>query len=180
MKIDIGSFCASDFGSNCATLVRDGTYNVSICATLKDQVDTLSLKKTSDMANILDPMDLKQISSLHLDGFSNRKIGTTLGISRNTVNTYIRSFKASEYSFKELLAFDNAGLEVLFPSHTTVDNERYNELMLYFEGVNKAGIIPDLPSCTITRSMCKRLSTLMAIRSSWNTAGASMQRSRAP
>jgi hypothetical protein len=138
MKIDIGSFCASDFGSNCATLVRDGTYNVSICATLKDQVDTLSLKKTSDMANILDPMDLKQISSLHLDGFSNRKIGTTLGISRNTVNTYIRSFKASEYSFKELLAFDNAGLEVLFPSHTTVDNGRYNELMLYFEGVNKA------------------------------------------
>jgi len=36
------------------------------------------------MANTLDPMDLKQIISLHLDGFSNRKIGATLGISCNT------------------------------------------------------------------------------------------------
>ncbi len=29
------------------------------------------------MANTLDPMDLKQILSLHLNGFSNRKIGIT-------------------------------------------------------------------------------------------------------
>ncbi|RAJ18683.1 Homeodomain-like domain-containing protein, partial [Gelidibacter algens] len=46
------------------------------------------------MANTLDPMDLKQIISLHLDGFSNRKIGATLGISRNTVNNYMQLFKA--------------------------------------------------------------------------------------
>ncbi|PRX39218.1 LuxR C-terminal-related transcriptional regulator, partial [Salegentibacter salegens] len=84
------------------------------------------------MANTLDPMDLKQIISLHLDGFSNRKIGATLGISRNTVNTYMRLFKASGSSLKELLALDNAGLEKLFPSHTTIDNPRYEELMLYF------------------------------------------------
>ncbi|WP_286760656.1 IS21 family transposase [Salegentibacter sp. UBA1130] len=90
------------------------------------------------MANTLDPMDLKQIISLHLDGFSNRKIGATLGISRNTVNTYMRLFKASGPSPKELLHLDNASLEKLFPSHTTIDNPRYEELMLYFEGVNKA------------------------------------------
>lgn len=35
------------------------------------------------MANILDPMDLKQIITLHLDGASNRRIGSVLGISRN-------------------------------------------------------------------------------------------------
>lgn len=29
--------------------------------------------KYSDMANKLDPMDLKQILTLHLDGYSNRK-----------------------------------------------------------------------------------------------------------
>ncbi|WP_342663075.1 helix-turn-helix domain-containing protein, partial [Flexithrix dorotheae] len=46
-------------------------------------------KKDSDMANKLDPMDLKQIITLHLDGLSNRKIGKTLGISRNTVNQYM-------------------------------------------------------------------------------------------
>jgi len=50
----------------------------------------------------------------------------------------MRLFKASDYSFKELLAFDNQALEVLFPSHTTIDNPRYEELMLYFQGVNKA------------------------------------------
>lgn len=90
------------------------------------------------MANTLDPMDLKQIITLHLDRFSNRKIADTLGISRNTVNTYMRLFKGSDYTFKELLSFDNAGLERLFPSHTTIDNPRYDELMRYFEGMNKA------------------------------------------
>ena len=63
------------------------------------------------MANTLDPMDLKQIITLHLDGFSNRKIATTLGISRNTVNSYMKFFTASDYSFKELLSFDNARSE---------------------------------------------------------------------
>ena len=55
------------------------------------------------MANTLDLMDIKQIITLHLDGFSNRKIGETLGISRNTVNTYMRLFKSCKYSCKELL-----------------------------------------------------------------------------
>ena len=45
------------------------------------------------MANTLDPMDLKQIITLHLDGKSNRAIGTTLGISRNTVNSYMQLFE---------------------------------------------------------------------------------------
>jgi len=47
------------------------------------------------MANTLDSMDLKQIISLHEDGFSNRKISATLGIARNTVNNYMQAFKAS-------------------------------------------------------------------------------------
>ena len=83
-------------------------------------------------------MDLKQIISLHLDGLSNRKIGATLGISRNTVNTYMRLFGACDRSLKELLALDNGSLEALFPSHTTIDNVRYDELMRCFEGINRA------------------------------------------
>ncbi len=90
------------------------------------------------MANKLDPMDLKQILTLHLDGYSNRKIGSVLGISRNTVNTYMQLFAGSEYSFQELLNFDIGALSELFSSHTTLDTARHNELMLYFEGVNKA------------------------------------------
>jgi hypothetical protein len=87
------------------------------------------------MANTLDPMDLKQIITLHLDGYSNRRIGSSLSISRNTVNTYMRLFNGSGYTFKELLSFDNARLEALFSSHTTIDNERYDALMLYFEAL---------------------------------------------
>ena len=90
------------------------------------------------MAYKLDLMDLKQIISLHLDGYSNRKIGSALGISRNTVNTYIRSFQASEYSMEELLAFENPALEALFPSSTTINNPRYDNLMVYFERMNKS------------------------------------------
>lgn len=90
------------------------------------------------MANILDPMDLKQIITLHLDGASNRRIGSVLGISRNTVNTYMQLFAASDYSLEELLRFETAALSELFSSHTTLDTQRHNELMLYFEGVNKA------------------------------------------
>ncbi|MGX1639438.1 sigma factor-like helix-turn-helix DNA-binding protein [Sphingobacterium sp. NPDC055431] len=55
------------------------------------------------MANILDPMDLKQILTLHIDGLSNRRIAVILGISRNTVNTYIKLFSASDYPFTSLL-----------------------------------------------------------------------------
>jgi len=90
------------------------------------------------MANTLDPMDLKQIITLHLDGYSNRKIGKTLGISRNTVNTYMKLFTASDYSCKELLDFDNAALAALFPSFSTIDAQRHDELMVYFEKVNAA------------------------------------------
>lgn len=90
------------------------------------------------MANKLDPMDLKQIIQLHEDGSSNRNIARVLSISRNTVNNYIRLFKASEYSLTDLLNFDSATLNKLFPGHTTIQNERYNKLMQFFEGVNKA------------------------------------------
>jgi hypothetical protein len=68
----------------------------------------LSLYIYSDMANILDPMDLKQIITLHLDGASNRRIGSILGISRNTVNTYMQLFAASGISLEELLNFENS------------------------------------------------------------------------
>ncbi|SKC24181.1 hypothetical protein SAMN03080601_03474, partial [Alkalitalea saponilacus] len=44
------------------------------------------------MANTLDLMDLKQILTLHLDGLSNRKIGSMLSIHRNTINGYVHLF----------------------------------------------------------------------------------------
>ncbi|HYX06995.1 MAG TPA: IS21 family transposase [Bacteroidales bacterium] len=90
------------------------------------------------MANTLDLMDIKQIITLHLDHYSNRKIAGTLGISRNTVNTYLHLFHGCKYSLEELLQLDQTRFNTLFASHTTIVNERYNELMLYFEKVNLA------------------------------------------
>ncbi|MFT7158276.1 MAG: hypothetical protein ACI8Q1_003305, partial [Parvicella sp.] len=90
------------------------------------------------MANTLDPMDIKQIITLKLDKLSNRQIGKLLGISRNTVNTYISLISASDYQLEELLQFDVGKLREIFPSQTTIKNERFNELMLHFEGVNQA------------------------------------------
>ncbi len=56
------------------------------------------------MANILDPMDIKQIFSLYRDGLSNRKIAMVLGISRNTVNQYTSWLNASDYGSDEILS----------------------------------------------------------------------------
>lgn len=89
------------------------------------------------MSKILDPMDLKQIITLHLDGLSNRKVADTLGISRNTVNEYMRLFKGCGRSFAELLKFDIASLREQFPVKTTIDNVRFNELMRYLEYTHK-------------------------------------------
>jgi predicted transcriptional regulator len=88
------------------------------------------------MANILDPMDLKQIITLHLDGLSNRKVATLLGISRNTVNSYLRLFKASGLPLPTLLELDERALSDLFSSFTTVNTNRHNDLMLYLDKMN--------------------------------------------
>ena len=81
------------------------------------------------MANKLDPMDIRQILSLLNDGFSNRKIGSTLGVSRNTVNSYVNRLKASGHSVSEALCFDESRLMELFPDKSTIDSVRHNELM---------------------------------------------------
>jgi len=89
------------------------------------------------MANTLDPMDLKQIITLQLDGLSNRKIAEALGISRNTINGYTRLFKVCDYELQELLRLDNGALQELFPTHSTINNDRFDFLMRYFEKVNR-------------------------------------------
>jgi transposase len=90
------------------------------------------------MAYKLDPMDLKQILSLHLDGYSNRKIGRTLGLSRNTINGYLKLFMSCEIPITELINKTEQELRELFPSHSTINNSRFEALMSYFEKVNLA------------------------------------------
>lgn len=90
------------------------------------------------MAYKLDPMDLKQILSLHLDGYSNRKLALALNISRNTVNSYLKLFRSCDTPISELISKTDEELKELFPSHSTIDNARFEALMSYFEKVNLA------------------------------------------
>ena len=83
-------------------------------------------------------MDLKQIIQLHLDGLSNRGISKTLGIGRNAVNHYMQLFTSCDMTFEAILALSDSDFKELFSSKTTIDNDRYNQLMQYFEKVNHA------------------------------------------
>ena len=107
------------------------------------------------MANTLDPMDIKQVFSLHADGLSNRRIADILGLSRNTINQYIRWLKASDYAAKELVGMENGVVRELFPSRTTIKNERYDALMCHFEQIRKVQKHPGLPSYIIIRPIVR-------------------------
>ena len=88
------------------------------------------------MANKLDLMDIKQLLTLHIDGMSNRKIASTLGISRNTINNYVRTITSCGYSGDELLSMAEHDLHELFPTHRSVEPERYKELTAHFDQIN--------------------------------------------
>lgn len=87
------------------------------------------------MAHILDLMEIKQILRLHSNGLSNRRISETLGIHRNTINTYVKLFRSSKLISEAVFAMDNHELSKLFAGHTTIDNPRYDELMKFFDGM---------------------------------------------
>ena len=89
------------------------------------------------MSKKLDPMDLKQIISLHIDKYSNRAISNTLGISRNTINNYVQLFSSCDKDMHELLELDESSLAELFSSKTTINNTRYDGLMKYLESVKQ-------------------------------------------
>jgi transposase len=90
------------------------------------------------MAKKLDPMDLKQIVRLHLAGISNREISKTLGIGRNAINKYVQLFKTCDIEMNDLLSLESSSLKELFSNKTTINNDRYDELMRYFERVNES------------------------------------------
>ncbi|MEO7284434.1 hypothetical protein [Gelidibacter sp.] len=132
------------------------------------------------MANTLDPMDLKQIISLHIDGFSNRKIGATLGMSRNKVNSFMRMFKASTRSLEELLASGNVALETLFPSSATITNPVMRSSCCILMVSIKRGTILGLPFCSTISNMYRPLRNPTVIPSSWSITTVSLQRPRDP
>jgi predicted transcriptional regulator len=95
-------------------------------------------------------MDLKQLIRLHLERLSNRQISKTLGIGRNAVNTYIQLFRSSNMTFEAVLELNDPDFKELFPGKTTIDNDRYNQLMQYFEKMNHDKSHPGLLHIPVT------------------------------
>lgn len=77
-------------------------------------------------------MELKQLIRLKEAGNSNGKIEDLLGISRNTVNGYVKLFKAYDLTYKELLELDEPSLEGFSWKKLAIGNDRYQQLSSYF------------------------------------------------
>ena len=94
-------------------------------------------------AKKVDIMEIRQLLLLKSKGESNRSCEKLLCIHRNTINHYVRLFRASGQSYKELLGLNDKQLAELFPAREPLDKERYSALcsrFTYFEQeLNKPG-----------------------------------------
>jgi len=82
-------------------------------------------------------MDIRQLLQLKSKGLSNRKSGAIIGIHRNSVNPYVRLFKASGKSYKELLLLPDKELYDLFPAPVSVQKKKYEALSSRFDYFRK-------------------------------------------
>lgn len=80
----------------------------------------------------IDIMELRQLIQLKQDGISNRKIAEMLGISRNTVNSYVRTFDEHGLNYQALEELSDGELAGLFPKADYKDSQRYEQLVSYF------------------------------------------------
>lgn len=88
-------------------------------------------------AKKVDIMEIRQLLLLKEKGESNRSCEKFLGIHRNTINHYVRLFKASGLTYVELLTQDETSLEEMFPVREIFNTERYKELSAYFSYFEK-------------------------------------------
>lgn len=91
-------------------------------------------------------MELRRMIQLKQSGMSNRKIGEALGISRNTVNGYVRHFDALGFDDAAVLAMDDAALHDLFPEKDSKDTSRSAHLCGLFGYLAKE---LTKPGCTL-------------------------------
>jgi len=88
-------------------------------------------------AKRIEIMDIRQIIQLKSKHFSNRKIADLTGIHRNSVNHYVQLINAATLSYEQLLGYSDQELSTLFPSTTSTDKVRYEQLSSQFEYYRK-------------------------------------------
>ncbi|WMJ75136.1 IS21 family transposase [Cytophagaceae bacterium ABcell3] len=77
---------------------------------------------------------------------SNRQIASALGISRNTVNSYFKTFKEHQLSIEDLEGLTETDLADLFPKADYKDSTRYEQLIKCFPYFQKE---LNKPGCTL-------------------------------
>lgn len=80
----------------------------------------------------IDIMELRQLIQLKRKGLSNRMVAQALGVSRNTVNSYVRAFSEHELNYQQLEKLSEVELCGLFPQTDSKDTGRYEQLAAYF------------------------------------------------
>lgn len=93
-------------------------------------------------AKRIDIMDVRQLIQLKIKGESNRSCSKILAIHRNTINYYVRQLRATGISYSELAALSDGDLNELFPSRSTTDSDRYEELAQYFPYFKRQLLLP--------------------------------------
>jgi transposase len=92
---------------------------------------------------------IKQLLRLHKEGESKKSIARILGISKNTVKTYLAKLVFSRYSIEELLALDDNTLEAKFHAgNPAYKDPRYEHLKTYLDyyasELNRTGVTRQL------------------------------------
>src|SRR5690606_14066119 len=82
-------------------------------------------------------MELNTLIRLKRDGWSNRKIASSLHLDRKTVDSYVRRFKEHDLDYEYLSKLGEAELQDLFTQESQVEKERYEILSGYFEYLGK-------------------------------------------
>lgn len=93
-------------------------------------------------AKQIDIMDVRQLIQLKIRGESNRSCSSILTIHRNTVNFYVRQLVATGTHYPDLLKLSDQELKELFPSRTTSDSDRYEEIAQYFPYIKQQLLLP--------------------------------------
>ncbi len=92
---------------------------------------------------------VKQILRLHNQGYGNKTIARDLGISKNTVKSYLGKYKSSKLSLSTLLKMEDHSLEKVFhPGNPAYKDKRFSDLKdqldYYFDELKKTGVTKQL------------------------------------
>ena len=92
---------------------------------------------------------VKQILQLHSQGYGNKTIARNLGISKNTVKSYLGKYRSSKLSLGTLLKMEDHALEkVFYPGNPAYKDQRFEALkskLDYFENeLQKPGVTKQL------------------------------------